>query len=96
MDLSPRWDYDLEKAKLLNCPVTLTDSASPSAAPTPAAEEEGGADTGLIVGLSLGIGIPLLLGVGGLAYFMGRKAGYAQLAGAKGASNGNTIGNGSI
>jgi ABC-type transport system substrate-binding protein len=94
VDLSPRWDYDLEKAKLLNCPVTVTDAA-PAPAPAPAASnEDAGADAGFVVGLVLGIGIPLLLGVGAAAFVLGRRAGYKQLANGKGAAQGSTIGNG--
>jgi len=30
VDLSPKWSYDLEKAKLLNCPSSLTAAATPA------------------------------------------------------------------
>jgi hypothetical protein len=69
VDLTPRWDYDIEKARLINCPTVLT---------TDQADDE--TDTGLIVGLSLGIGIPVLLIIGGVCFFLGKQRGYTQLS----------------
>jgi len=62
VDLTPRYDYDFEKAELMNCP----------------AEQEG-ADLGLILGLTLGIGIPCLLGVALACFCLGKRKGYKDL-----------------
>merc|ERR1719171_1607241 len=35
LDLTPRWDYDIEKAKLLRCPAVLTDAPTRTPTPTP-------------------------------------------------------------
>jgi len=64
IDLTPRWDYDLQKAQLMNC--------QPEAA---AADDH----LPLILGLTLGIGIPLLLGIGAASFFYGRRSGYDRL-----------------
>jgi ABC-type transport system substrate-binding protein len=68
IDLTPRWDYDIEKAKLINCPTVLTDQ-----------QEDDEVDTGLIIGLSLGIGIPLLIIIGVACFCIGKQRGYEQL-----------------
>merc|ERR1719389_311593 len=47
VDLTPRWDYDIEKAKLMNCPV-VTDSSEK--------DDDDEANLGLILGLCIGIG----------------------------------------
>jgi nickel transport system substrate-binding protein len=69
VDLTPRWDYDIEKARLINCPTVLT-----------ADQADDETDTGLIVGLSLGIGIPVLLIIGGFCFCIGKQRGYTQLS----------------
>jgi len=61
VDLTPRWDYDLEKAQLMNCPAA-------------AASGEDSDNTALIVGLTLGLGIPLLLLVGLACFFSGKRS----------------------
>jgi len=69
IDLTPRWDYDLEKATLMNCPSqVLSDS-----------EED--KDLPLILGLSLGLGMPFLIAVGVLCFCIGKKTAYQQLKG---------------
>jgi ABC-type oligopeptide transport system substrate-binding subunit len=72
VDLTPRWDYDIEKAKLMNCPRIITDA-------TEEAKEEK-TDTGLIIGLSVGIGVLLILIIGGICFVLGQRKGYKQLA----------------
>lgn len=94
VDLVPRWDYDLEKAKLLNCPAPVNIMSDAVAATS---SDDDGVDTGLAVGLSLGIGIPLLLIVGIAMYCFGKKKGYDQLANTnKSGGQGQTYGNGSV
>merc|ERR1711972_1101675 len=72
VDLTPRWDYDSEKARLLNCPqlpTILRDSEAHGDEP----------DMGLVLGLSLGVGIPLLLVVAAVCFLIGRRSGYSQM-----------------
>jgi len=69
VDLTPRWDYDFEKARLMNCPVkTITTTAS----------QEESDNTILIAGLVLGIGVPCIA-LAGLAFWFGRRKGYSDL-----------------
>jgi len=63
IDLTPRWDYDFQKAHLMNC------------SPSP---DEDHANTALILGLVLGIGIPCLALAAG-AFIYGRRRGYQDL-----------------
>jgi len=65
IDLTPRWDYDFEKANLLNCPDLPAPAPAPEPVPVP-----------LILGLSLGIGLPLLAVIGAVAFYMGKRSGY--------------------
>jgi len=68
VDLTPRWDYDFEKATLMNCPAAAT-----------ASSKDDDTDLGLILGLTLG-GAAILLIVIGIACFMfGKKTGYEQI-----------------
>jgi len=69
IDLTPRWDYDLEKATLMNCPSQMLSDA-------PAHNKDD--DLPLILGLSLGIGIPLLIAIGVISFCMGKRSGYNQ------------------
>merc|ERR1719217_84811 len=41
VDLTPRWDYDFEKAKMMNCPRIITDATEET--------KEEKTDTGLII-----------------------------------------------
>jgi ABC-type transport system substrate-binding protein len=49
VELTPRWDYDYEKARMLNCPTTS------------GSDED--VDMGLALGLGIGLGLPLLLAI---------------------------------
>jgi len=69
IELTPRWAYDLQKAQLMNCQPT------PEGAQAAAAED----DLPLILGLTLGIGIPVLLASGAVCFFIGRTRGYADM-----------------
>jgi ABC-type transport system substrate-binding protein len=94
VDLTPRWDYDIEKAKLMNCPV-ITDAAISTlsvAVPVPAPAKKEDSNTGLILGLSLGIGIPLLLIIGGICFFVGKRSGYQQMEKGGGKPAASTVG----
>ena len=60
VDLTPRWDYDLQKAKLLNCPV-----------PVAGADDSDNAVVWVVVAIVAAIGI----GVAVATYFWGKKSG---------------------
>jgi hypothetical protein len=49
VELTPRWDYDYEKSRLLNCPTP------------PAGSDDDDSDLVLGLGLGLGLGLPMLL-----------------------------------
>ena len=66
VDLTPRYDYDFEKAQYMNCPAQL---------------EEDGPSVGLILGLILGLGVPLLAAVAGACFCVGRRSGYKAFDG---------------
>jgi len=69
VELTPRWDYDPQKAQLLNCPV----------ATAPAADDSD-VDTGLVLGLGLGLGVPLFLAlVAAWVFFMKSKKAEGEL-----------------
>jgi len=74
LDLTPRWDYDFEKASLLNCPAVMLNDAQSSGS------DSGGPDLGLVVGLAVGIGLLLLCVASFLFYRVGRQKGYQDLA----------------
>mmetsp|Transcript_66373 Transcript_66373/g.192308 ORF Transcript_66373/g.192308 Transcript_66373/m.192308 type:complete len:258 (+) Transcript_66373:581-1354(+) len=63
IDLTPRWDYDFEKAKLMNC----------------MPKEESTDHLPLILGLTLGIGLPLLACIGVACFCFGKKKGHERL-----------------
>lgn len=67
IDLTPRWDYDLEKAQLLNCP----DEASTST------ETD---DTTLIIVLAICIGCFLLCVMGAVCFVVGRRSAYSKFS----------------
>jgi ABC-type transport system substrate-binding protein len=102
VDLTPRWDYDFEKAQLLQCPPapkekivekdkivekTVTKNVPvPVPAPAPATSDDDKVDKGPILGLTLGLGIPFLIFVGVVMYVIGRKMGYEKFDKQKGTS----------
>jgi len=75
MDLTPRFDYDLQKAQYMNCPAEVPES---------------GPDVGVIVGLVLGLGVPLLLAVAGACFCAGKKQAYKNLEELGGKSGGDS------
>merc|ERR1712048_1481400 len=87
IDLTPRWDYDLQKAQLMNCqppPKEIVREIKVPAPAPPAKEvvrvvKEKEDNLPLILGLTLGIGIPVLLVSGAACFFVGKKRGYADL-----------------
>lgn len=83
LELTPRWDFDFEKATLLNCPASSSTS-------------ENDDDDGLALGLGVGLGLALLIAaVAAVVFFQKWKASQSELkkALAKG-GGGQTIGNG--
>lgn len=67
VELTPRWDYDIEKATLMNCPSIVSD------------KEDDDTNVGLIIGICAAIAVVLLLIMGGVCFFMGKRLGYQQL-----------------
>jgi len=61
VDLTPHWDYDLEKAVLLSCENESTD------------EEDSSNDDSLAIGLGVGFGVLSLISIG-VALSYARKA----------------------
>lgn len=61
VDLTPRWDYDLEKAQLLNCPAEAA-----------AAEANGGLSQGAIAGIAI-LGVVAVLAVAVTVYMAMRE-----------------------
>mmetsp|Transcript_42919 Transcript_42919/g.100779 ORF Transcript_42919/g.100779 Transcript_42919/m.100779 type:complete len:652 (+) Transcript_42919:63-2018(+) len=92
VDLTPRWDYDFQKARLLNCPEMPTVTEVIREVEVSGSDDDD--DTGLIVGLAFGLGIPLLLVVGAACFFAGKKKGYSDLdaRAPKSTGNGNVVG----
>merc|ERR1712045_646371 len=72
IDLTPRWDYDIEKAQLMNCPTVISDSGGSDG-------ESGGSDT-LVVVLGIVGGIVCLAIIGAACFFVGRTSGYSKFS----------------
>jgi ABC-type transport system substrate-binding protein len=81
VELTPRWDYDYEKATMLNCPpappppILISNPAPPAPpapAPAPAPKSDDSDKVQLALWLGLGLGIPLLLALGAAAFFFSR------------------------
>lgn len=67
VELTPRWDYDWEKATMLNCP---------SSGSTDDSDDE----LALALGLGLGLGLPLLAAIiASVVFFMGKKKAEGEL-----------------
>jgi len=86
VELTPRWDYDSDKAVMLNCPLNppapvQVPVAVPVPVPSPVqvpvpvpapAPDNSDEKTTLGLALGLGLGLPLLLACGGAAIFYSR------------------------
>jgi len=72
VDLTPRWDYDIEKAKLMNCPPALASATEGS--------EDDDTNLGLILGLTLGGAAILLIIGGGACFVWGKRTGYQEMS----------------
>jgi len=59
VELTPRWDYDSEKATMLNCPTRAPSPATAAALDTTSDSDSD--DLAIGLGLGLGLGIPLVL-----------------------------------
>jgi hypothetical protein len=70
VDLTPHWDYDLEKAILLSC--NLAESAA-AASVASAASNAAGENKGMLIGLGVGLGCVALV-LAALAAFFMKKA----------------------
>lgn len=57
VDLSPKWGFDLQKAKLLNCPTEVAASARSAEAD----QLSSGAIAGIIIGCAAGVGLIALV-----------------------------------
>jgi ABC-type oligopeptide transport system substrate-binding subunit len=80
VDLTPRWDYDIEKAKLMNCPakvVTDAVAASPTEAPQ---DDDDDTNWALILSLGFGGAAILLVIIGGVCFFWGKRTGYQEMS----------------
>jgi len=79
IDLTPRWDYDIQKARLLNCPEVVVSDKDAKDDKDDGDAGDDGDNLPLILGLTLGIGIPALVGVGVAAFCFGKRKGYNNL-----------------
>jgi hypothetical protein len=74
VDMTPRWDYGLEKALFFNCPATeeaLTGSGN---------TENSGTNKGLALGFGLGLGVPFLtVEVAAIVFFRRRSKAEQEL-----------------
>merc|ERR1740129_1367719 len=79
IDLTPRWDYDLEKAKLLNCnPPQIVEKEVEKIVEkeVPAAtDNDSGDDLPLILGVTIGVCVLMLLAIGAACYVGGQRRG---------------------
>ena len=73
VDVMLRWDHDNEKARLMKCP----EVAASDFTVTDGGDDE---DAGLIAGLVLGIGIPVIVISVGAAFWIGRNSGYGKFS----------------
>lgn len=74
IDLTPRWDYDIEKAQLLNCPSVVTDFNLGGS------DEKSGSSDPLIVVLGIVGGIVCLAIIGVACFYVGRTSGYSKFS----------------
>ena len=71
VDLTPHWDYDLEKAILLSCNLQTESAAAASVAS--AASSAADENKGMLIGLGVGLGcVALVMAI--LAVFFMKKA----------------------
>lgn len=87
VDVTPRWDYDIEKARMLNCPeppktvtqyVDRTVTVTVTSAPTSSGDDDDdGLSVGVVIGIIAGVVVVCLIAV--VACFMvGKQQGVAQ------------------
>jgi hypothetical protein len=70
IDLTPRWDYDFEKAQMLNCPAEPAQSST-------ASEEEDGIDVTLVIVIIVVIVVVFVVCAGAL-FMYGKSQGVLQ------------------
>jgi len=72
LELTPRWDYDIEKATMLNCPALPTVSEGN--------EEDGGDDNQLALILAIALGVATLIaGLAAVVFFQRWRATQSEL-----------------
>jgi ABC-type transport system substrate-binding protein len=69
VELTPRWDYDLEKASMLNCPYSPSPALSPSSSDTDS-------DTDVAAGLGLVLGMASMLALAAVIFYHKRSIKY--------------------
>jgi len=73
IDLTPRWDYDFEKAQMLNCPAEPAQSSTSSTA----SEEEDGIDVTLVIVIIVVLVVVFVICAGAL-FMYGKSQGVLQ------------------
>lgn len=70
VDLTPHWDYDLEKAILLSCNLQTESAAAASVSVASAASSAADENKGMLIGLGVGLGCVALVMAFLAAFFM--------------------------
>lgn len=87
VDLTPRWDYDIEKAALLSCLGETDPDRNIKPVPVEGDDDDDDDDMALALGLGLGLGIPCIILLGLAAHFFSKSKRYeAQLESKPGAT----------
>lgn len=79
VELTPRWDYDIEKATLLNCPV-LPSTSEGNSTTSQDNGEDGGDNMGLVLGLTIGLGLTTVIAaIAAVLFFQQARTAQSEL-----------------